>query len=94
MKCSLPEISQYSPYCLPLNVLLLPKDQIFIFYCLLLGPSGFNWCFFLAPDFSTLFEAHGSPSSGSLLDLRVLLFLFIMVVNMIYLFVLDDSLTS
>ena len=27
---SLPEIAQYSPYYLPLNVLLLPKDQTFI----------------------------------------------------------------
>ena len=26
---SLPEIAQYSPYYLPLNVLLLPKDQTF-----------------------------------------------------------------
>ena len=33
---SLPDISQYSPYYLPLNVLLLPKDQPFIFYSLLL----------------------------------------------------------
>ena len=33
---SLPEIAQYSPYYLPLNVLLLPKDQTFIFYLLLL----------------------------------------------------------
>ena len=32
---SLPEIAQYSPYYLPLNVLLLPKDQTFIFYSLL-----------------------------------------------------------
>ena len=32
---SLPEIAQYSPYYLPLNVLLLPKDQTFIFYLLL-----------------------------------------------------------
>ena len=31
---SLPEIVQYSPYYLPLNVLLLPKDQTFIFYFL------------------------------------------------------------
>ena len=29
---SLPEIAQYSPYYLPLNVLLLPKDQAFIFF--------------------------------------------------------------
>ena len=28
----LPEIAQYSPYHLPLNVLLLPKDQTFLFY--------------------------------------------------------------
>ena len=33
---SLPEIAQYSPYYLPLNVLLLPKDQTFLFYLLLL----------------------------------------------------------
>ena len=31
-ECSLPEIAQYSPYYLPLIVLLLPKDQAFIFY--------------------------------------------------------------
>ena len=30
-KGSLPEIAQYSPHYLPLNVLLLPKDQTFIF---------------------------------------------------------------
>ena len=29
---SLPEIAQYSPYSLPLNVLLLPKDQTVIFF--------------------------------------------------------------
>ena len=29
---SLPEIAQYSPYILPLNVLLLPKDLNFVFY--------------------------------------------------------------
>ena len=33
---SLPETTQYSPYYLSLNVLLLPKDQTFIFYLLLL----------------------------------------------------------
>ena len=33
---SLPEIAQYSPYYIPLNVLLLPKDQTFLFYLLLL----------------------------------------------------------
>ena len=37
--------------------------------CLLLGPSGFNWCFSFTPDFSKLFGAQGSPSSGSLLNL-------------------------
>ena len=31
---SLPEIAQYSPYYLPFNVLLLPKDQTYIFYSL------------------------------------------------------------
>ena len=30
---SVPEIAQYSPYYLPLNVLLILKDQTFIFYC-------------------------------------------------------------
>ena len=35
-ECSLPEIAQYSPYYIPLNVLLLPNDQTFIFYLLLL----------------------------------------------------------
>ena len=29
---SLPEIAQYSPYYIPLNVLLIPKDQTFIFH--------------------------------------------------------------
>ena len=33
---SLPKIAQYSPYYLPLNVLLLPKNQAIIFYLLLL----------------------------------------------------------
>ena len=33
---SLPEIVQHSPYYLPLNALLLPMDQTFIFYLLLL----------------------------------------------------------
>ena len=31
---SLPEIVQYSPHYLPLNVLLLPKDQTFIFFAI------------------------------------------------------------
>ena len=35
----------------------------------LLGPTGFNWCFSFAPDFSKLFGAQGPPSSGSLLSL-------------------------
>ena len=29
---SLPKIAQYSPLYLPLKVLLLPKDQTFLFY--------------------------------------------------------------
>ena len=33
---SLPEIAQYSPYYLPLNVLLHKKDQTFLLYLLLL----------------------------------------------------------
>ena len=42
-------------------------------FCLLLGPSGFNWCFFVLSFFLLLwisvmlFGAQGSPSSGSLL---------------------------
>ena len=35
--------------------------------CQLFGPPRFNWCFSLAPDFSKLFGAQVSPSSGSLL---------------------------
>ena len=31
---SLPEIAQYSPYYLPLNVLLLPKDQTFFLFAI------------------------------------------------------------
>ena len=42
--------------------------------CLLLGPPGFNWCFSFALDFSKLFDAQWSPSSGSLLNLCVLVF--------------------
>ena len=47
-------------------------------------------CFFFSfpTDFSKLFGALGSPSLGMCPR-----FLFIMVVIMIYLFVLDDSLT-
>ena len=62
---------------------------------MMLGPPKFYRCFLsFALDFSKLFGAQGSPSSGSLLNLRVLVFLFIMVVIMIYLFVLDNSMTS
>ena len=42
--------------------------------CLLLGPLGFNWLFSFAPDFSKLFGAQGSPSSGSFLNMLVLVF--------------------
>ena len=57
--------------------------------------GGLSWRFFpFAPDFSKLFGAQGSPSSGSLLNLLSPRFLFIRVVIVIYLFVLDDSLTS
>ena len=64
--------------------------------CLLLGPPGFNWCFFFSftPGFNKLLGAQGSPSSGSLLNLFSPRFLFIGVVIMIYSFVPDDSLTS
>ena len=41
-----------------------------------------------------LFGAQGSPSSGSSLNLLSPRFLFIRMLIMIYLFVLDDSLTS
>ena len=35
---------------------------------MLLGPSGFNWCFAFASDFSKLFGAQESPFSASLLN--------------------------
>ena len=51
--------------------------------------------FSFAPDFSKLFGSQGSPSTvGQLTESVSLHFLFIMVVIMIYLFVLDDVLTS
>ena len=62
--------------------------------CLVLGPPGFNSCFSFAPGISKLFGAQGSPLSGSLLNLLSPRFRFIKVVIMIYLFVLDESLTS
>ena len=37
-------------------------------------PPGFNWRLSFAPDFSKLFGAQGSPSSGSILNLLVLVF--------------------
>ena len=45
-------------------------------------------------DFNARIGAQGSPSSGSLLSLLSPRFLFITMFIMIYLFVLDDSLTS
>ena len=53
-----------------------------------------NWCFSFAPDFSKLFDAQGSPSSCSILNLLSPRFCFIRVFFMNHLFVLDDSLTS
>ena len=50
--------------------------------------------FSFAPGFSRLFGSQGSQSSDSLLNMLSPRFLFIRVVIMIYLFVLDDSLTS
>ena len=44
MKVHYPKIAQYSPYYLSLNVLLLPKDQTFIFYLLLLLFAGVVPC--------------------------------------------------
>ena len=40
--------------------------------CPLLDLPGLNWCFSFAPDFSKVFGAQGSPSSGSLLNMCVL----------------------
>ena len=50
--------------------------------------------FFFFSGVSKLFGAQGSPSSGSLLNLLSPRFLFFMMFIVIYLFVLDDSLTS
>ena len=61
---------------------------------MLLGPPGFNWCFSFAPGSSKLFGAQGSPSSGSLLNLLSPRFVLIGMFIMIYLFALDDPLTS
>ena len=35
----LPNIAQYSPYYLPLNVLLIPKDQTIAFYLIQISVS-------------------------------------------------------
>ena len=42
IKCAVPEIAQYGPYYFPLNVSVLPNDQTFIFYLLLLKLALFN----------------------------------------------------
>ena len=42
-QASLPEIAQYSPYYLPLNVLLLPKDHTCVFYLVLSINILFFW---------------------------------------------------
>ena len=70
--------------------LLIAKPTYYPLYC----PPGFNRCFSFVPGFGKLFDAKGSPSSGSVLNLFSPHFLFIGMVIMIYLFVLDDSLTS
>ena len=57
---SLPEIVQYGPYYLPLNDLT--------------ASTGVQLMFFFSSGVSKLFGAQGSPSSGSLLNLRVLVF--------------------
>ena len=62
--------------------------------CLLLGPPGSDRCFSFAPGFSKVFGAQGSPSSGILLNMLSPRFLFNRMFIMIYLFILDDSLTS
>ena len=54
--------------------------------------SGMELLFF-APGFSKLFGTQGASSSGSLLNLLSPRICFTRVVIMIYLFVLDDSLT-
>ena len=57
-------------------------------------PNGVQLAFFFSYGVSQLLGTQGSQSSGSLLNLLSLRFLFIGMFIMIYLFVLDDSLTS
>ena len=57
-------------------------------------PTGVQLVFFFCSGVSKLFGAQGSPSSGSLLNLLSPRFLFIRMFIMIYLFLLDVSLTS
>ena len=61
---SLPEIAQYSPYSLPLNVLLLPKDQTVIFYLLKDVRQGFRLTLFGRND-------NGSEKVPMFVDLKL-----------------------
>ena len=63
-------------------------------FCLLLVPPAFNWCFSFAPELVSYLahmDLHRRAANTETVSPR---FLFIMVVINIYLFVLDDSLTS
>ena len=57
-------------------------------------PTGVQLVFFFCSVVCRLFGAQGSPSSGSLLNLRVLVFDSSGCFIVIYLFVFDDSWTS
>ena len=60
---------------------------------MLLGPPGLNWCFSFAPDFQYVIWRPGIFIVKQLTESVSPRFLIIMMVIMIYLFVLDDSLT-
>ena len=62
--------------------------------CLLLGLSGFNRYFTLAPIFCDFLGTQGSRVAGQLIATLIPRFLFIKTFIRIHLFVLDDSLTS
>ena len=62
---------------------------------LLLDPPGFNWCFFLVLQIiGDVVWYPGISITGHLIESVSPRFSFIMVVLIIYLFVLDDSLTG
>ena len=71
--------------------ILVGWDRSFLYVA---WPTGVQLVFFFCSGVSKLFGAQRSPTSGSLLNLVSPRFLFIMMFIMIYLFVLDDSLTS